>query len=77
MDVSYTSELSSGDGGVQQNLTYWIEAGDGQSRTFKVIVKPQPSFVVQSVEIAPPAYTQLEPYVQQQGNVACGRRGQR
>ena len=43
--------------GVQQDLEYWIEAGDARSRRFKLSVFQKPTIVVQRVHYQPPAYT--------------------
>ena len=43
--------------GVQQELLYWIEAGDARSRQFRVRVFSRPTIVVQKVLYEFPAYT--------------------
>jgi hypothetical protein len=43
--------------GVQQELEYWIEAGDARSRRFKLSVFQRPTIVVQRVHYNYPAYT--------------------
>src|SRR6185503_14865874 len=44
-------------GGVQQDLAYWIEAGDAHTRRFKVHVYDRPTLVVERVHYEFPAYT--------------------
>ncbi|MEM9352211.1 MAG: hypothetical protein AAGA92_04290 [Planctomycetota bacterium] len=48
-----------GTAGVQQELTYWIEAGDARSTQHKITVFEKPTIVVQSVRYDYPAYTGL------------------
>jgi hypothetical protein len=43
--------------GVQQDLTYWIEAGDARTRRFSLTVYRRPTIVVQRVRYEYPAYT--------------------
>ncbi len=45
------------DGGLQQDLTYWIEGGDARSPRFKVTVFSRPTLVVQRVQYEYPDYT--------------------
>jgi hypothetical protein len=45
------------DSGVQQDLVYWIEAGDARSRKYKVSVFTRPTIIVQKVRYDYPAYT--------------------
>lgn len=45
--------------GVQQSLSYWIEAGDARSKPFAVSVFLRPTLVVQRVRYDYPAYTGL------------------
>ena len=42
---------------MEQDLVYWIEAGDARSRRFKVTVFERPTIVVQQVRYEYPAYT--------------------
>jgi len=44
-------------GGVQQDFSYWIEAGDARSTRFQVSVFARPTLVVQSVRYEYPDYT--------------------
>lgn len=48
---------AAGAAGVQQDLEYWIEAGDARSRRFKLSVFQRPTIVVQRVHYNYPAYT--------------------
>ena len=47
------------DAGVEQDLTYWIEAGDARTRKFKLTVFTRPTLIVQKVHYAYPPYTGL------------------
>jgi len=52
------SRLSAGRGeGIQQNLTYWIEAGDARSTRYEVTVFARPTMVVNRLRYDYPAYT--------------------
>lgn len=51
--------LGGGPEGVNSDLSYHIEAGDGRSPVFAVSVRPNPTIAVQSIEIHPPDYTRL------------------
>jgi len=44
-------------GGLQQDLSYWIEAGDARSEPFQVAVFARPTLVVQSIRYNYPDYT--------------------
>jgi len=44
-------------GGVQQDFSYWIEAGDARSQHYQVTVFARPTLVVQSVQYNYPDYT--------------------
>ena len=57
----YEATLTTGQGGVQQGLVYRVEARDGASPDYEVVVRPNPSITLKSVEITPPAYTLLSP----------------
>ena len=46
-----------GSGGIQQNFTYWIEAGDAQSPRYQVSVFARPTLIVSHVRYEYPAYT--------------------
>jgi hypothetical protein len=56
-DVSRGTGAPGGDVGVQQDLEYWIEAGDAVSRRYKLTVFERPTIVVQRVRYAFPTYT--------------------
>ncbi|NOY43090.1 MAG: hypothetical protein GXP26_14805 [Planctomycetes bacterium] len=43
--------------GLQQNLTYWVEAGDARSPRYKVTVFSRPTLVVQRIQYDYPNYT--------------------
>jgi len=44
-------------GGIQQDFSYWIEAGDAQSPRYEVAVFARPTMVVQRLRYDYPAYT--------------------
>jgi hypothetical protein len=54
--------FSAGDGGgVQQDLEYWIEAGDAKSPKYRVTVFSRPTLVVEKIRYQYPRYTGLPP----------------
>ncbi len=55
----FTGTLTTSESGIQQNLTYWVVAGDGRSPTYSVAVRPSPTITVSSIDLRPPAYTEL------------------
>ncbi len=46
-----------GSSGVQQDLTYWIDAGDARSARYHITVFAQPTLVVDRIRYEYPAYT--------------------
>ena len=46
-----------GSGGIQNDLTYWIEAGDARSPRYEVAVFSQPTLVVDRIRYEYPSYT--------------------
>lgn len=48
-------------GGIQQDLEYWVEAGDAKSEKFRVKVFARPTLVVEKVRYQFPRYTGLPP----------------
>ncbi|HUY89280.1 MAG TPA: hypothetical protein VMV10_11140 [Pirellulales bacterium] len=55
----HTAELPADAAGLQQDLEYWITAGDAISPRYKVGVKIAPAIVVDAVEYDYPAYSEL------------------
>jgi collagen type III alpha len=54
--------FSAGDsGGIQQDLEYWIEAGDAKSEKYRVTVFARPTLVVEKIRYQFPRYTGLPP----------------
>lgn len=53
--------LSGENGGVQQDLEYWIEAGDAKSPRYRVTVFARPTLVVEKIRYQFPSYTGLPP----------------
>ena len=56
---SYLGLVSPSEGGIQQALRYRVEARDGVSPEFDILVKANPSIAIETVELTPPAYTRL------------------
>lgn len=50
----------SGAVGVQQDLVYWIECGDGRSKKFQLSVYDRPTIIVQRIRYEFPSYTGLQ-----------------
>jgi collagen type III alpha len=66
----HAATLPAGDGALQQNLAYRVEAGDAISRRFQVRVVSAPAITVQSVTYRYPKYTNLlEQRVERQGDI--------
>lgn len=53
--------FSTDSGGVQQDLQYWIEAGDAKSKKYRVTVFARPTLVVEKIRYQFPDYTGLPP----------------
>ncbi len=58
------SQVRTGPAGLQQGLTYWIEAGDARSPKFEIKMIDSPTIVVQEVAYDFPEYTGLIDRVQ-------------
>ena len=56
-EYRYRCLLPESEQGVQQNLTYRIEAGDAISSTYRVEVTPAPTIIVESVHYEYPKYS--------------------
>ncbi|MEM7456608.1 MAG: hypothetical protein AAF456_19845, partial [Planctomycetota bacterium] len=66
----YKAKLTTDGNGIQQSLIYSIVARDGTSPEYSINVRPNPTISIQSVHIAPPAYTKLpERTIEGQGDV--------
>lgn len=61
----YRATLSTSESGIQQDLTYRIEAGDAATRDFEVTTLEAPSIDVASLRYDFPAYTQEASWEQQ------------
>ncbi len=62
--------MPAGDGGVQRDLVYWIEAGDARTPAYQVRVVPAPVILVESIEYEYPAYTKLpKRIIERQGDL--------
>ncbi|HVX62069.1 MAG TPA: hypothetical protein VHC19_15735 [Pirellulales bacterium] len=57
----YTGELPADSAGLQQDVIYWITAGDAISPEHRLTVHTAPSIVVDSVEYDYPAYSEINP----------------
>ena len=67
---TYSKILATGPSGIQQSLTYHVEAGDGISPKYQINVRPNPSITIQSIQITPPKYTGLpEQIIEGQGEI--------
>ncbi len=62
-EQAYQCLLPEGDHGIQQDLRYYIEAGDARSPEYRLSVQRTPTIVVQRVEYEYPKYTRREPRV--------------
>ncbi|HEX5442940.1 MAG TPA: hypothetical protein VFW87_03885, partial [Pirellulales bacterium] len=66
----FTAELPPDNLGLQQDLEYWIEAGDAASPHHQIKVETPPTIVVETLEYEYPAYAELPPQrVSKQGDV--------
>ncbi|HJT30578.1 MAG TPA: hypothetical protein VJ783_00825 [Pirellulales bacterium] len=66
----FTAELPPDSLGLQQNLEYWIEAGDAASPHFQIKVETPPSIVVDELVYEYPKYSELPPQrVAKQGDI--------
>ena len=61
--LDYQAELPPDPEGLQQDLSYWIEAGDARSDTYRLQVLPAPTMLVEEVQYEYPAYTRRPPRV--------------
>lgn len=64
-----TGSLPGSSAGIQQDLDYFLTAGDATSKRFHVHVLPPPTILVQRLQLDYPAYTKLDPLVQERGDV--------
>ncbi len=55
----YTAELPADAAGLQQDLAYWITAGDAISPHYQIKVHTAPSIVVDSLEYKYPSYSEI------------------
>jgi hypothetical protein len=60
-DYRYSVEAPDSSTGLQQDLTYYLTAGDARSRQYHVRVLRMPSILVERVDYKYPQYTGLEP----------------
>lgn len=66
----YTAELPPDTAALQQDLDYWITAGDARSPTYRVTVLVTPTMVVEAAEYKYPDYTGISPRrVERQGDL--------
>jgi hypothetical protein len=67
----YKAELPPHAGGLQQDLVYWIAAGDVRSKHYQIKMLATPSIVVDSIVYDFPAYTEMSKRtVERQGDIA-------
>lgn len=68
--LRYESPLPPDAEGFQQDVMYWIEAGDARTAAYRVRVTPAPVILVESVEYEYPPYTGLSRrVVERQGDI--------
>ena len=68
----FQSELTTGSGGIQDDLIYSIRAGDAQTDLYRVTVKDAPSIDVKRLTLTYPSYTKRpEEQFEQQGDIAA------
>lgn len=60
-EFRHSAKLPPGSSGLQEDVTYWIVAGDATSPRFDVQVISAPTIEVESVDYVFPAYTGMEP----------------
>ena len=71
-DLRHAAELPPGQGGLQQDIEYWIVAGDAISPRYPIHVLTTPSIVIDKIEYRLPSYTDLASYsVERQGDIAA------
>ncbi|MDO4569065.1 MAG: hypothetical protein Q4D38_01610 [Planctomycetia bacterium] len=56
-------------GGIQQNSTWRIEAGDASSRVFRIEVLPPLDIQVEKIVVTPPVYLDIPPFEQNSGDL--------
>ena len=68
--LRYEGQLPPESDGMQQDLTYWIVAGDATTQAFHAIVEPAPTIWIEQVDYDYPRYTQKpRRTVQRQGDI--------
>ena len=68
----FACELSTGSTGIQQDLTYHLQAGDARTEPYRVMVKDAPSIHIQRVTYQYPSYTGLaDQTVEEQGDLSA------
>ena len=58
---SYEGALTTDGRGIQQDVQYWIEAGDAVAGPYSLKVNPLPQLAIEKIKLTYPAYTQLPP----------------
>lgn len=61
--LRYAAQLPPEPEGLQQDLVYWITAGDATTAAYRLTVQPAPTIWVQEVRYEDPAYTRRPPRV--------------
>jgi len=68
--LKYRCVLLGDDEGIQQDLIYWIEAGDARTGPHRLTVLPAPTILVERVEYEYPAYTnRTRKAIERQGDI--------
>ncbi|HEY2838152.1 MAG TPA: hypothetical protein VGJ26_03330 [Pirellulales bacterium] len=71
-ELRHVAELPPSQGGLQQDMEYWIVAGDASTPHYPIHVLTTPSIVVEKLEYRFPNYTELAPEtVDRQGDISA------
>ncbi len=57
--LQYQAFFPPEEGGLRENLDYWLEAGDARTRVFSLRILPPVTIIINRVIIEPPGYTGL------------------
>jgi len=71
-DHRHAAELPPSQGGLQQDMEYWIVAGDTETAHYPIRVLTTPSIIVEKIEYRYPRYTEVAPEtVARQGDISA------
>jgi hypothetical protein len=57
--LQYAGQLNPGSPGLEQDLQYWVQAGDSLSGPYQVKLVPLPTLAMEKVRVEYPSYTRL------------------